>query len=82
VFVHHFTSFFYRFDGISGFSLAEAGDMLFSAAKGRAGQEMTLPFNFLTPVWYRLAIEVSRLTLTVEKLCDYFGYHGICSLEI
>jgi hypothetical protein len=42
----------HRFDGISGFPLAEIDGMSMSTASTRAGPEMKLPFDFLT----RLAI--------------------------
>jgi hypothetical protein len=55
---------------ISGFQYI--GGMSISAARGRAGPEMTSPFDSLTPICYRLAVGIFRLSLTVQKLFDFF----------
>jgi hypothetical protein len=72
VFKQHFPCILYRFDGISGFPLAETGETFISAARGRVGPEMTSPFDSLTS---GLASEILRPSLTVQKLFDFFDYY-------
>jgi hypothetical protein len=70
------------FRGISGFSLAETGEMSLSDARGRAAPEVTSPFDSLTPLWFRLAIENFPLSLTFKKFCDSFDYYCKCHVKM
>jgi hypothetical protein len=45
------------------------------AAPRRARPEMTSPLDSLTPIWYRLAVGVFRLSVTVQMLFDFFDRH-------
>jgi hypothetical protein len=65
----------YRFDGLSGFRLAETGEILISTVRGRSGPEVTSPFASFTPIWYWLGVEIFRLSPIVEKLFDFLDYH-------
>jgi hypothetical protein len=47
----------YRFDVISAFLIAENGGKTISAARGRVRPEVKSPFDSLTPIWYRSALE-------------------------
>jgi hypothetical protein len=49
--------------------------MLMSAARGRAEPEMKSSFDFLTPICYRLVVGIFHLSLTVQRLIDFFDYH-------
>jgi hypothetical protein len=39
---------------------------------GRAGPEMTSPFDSLTPICYRMVVGMFRLSATVQKLFSFF----------
>jgi hypothetical protein len=71
VFQQYFPSILYRFDGIYGFPLVESGGMSILVAKGRPEPEMTPLSDYLTRVCDRLAVEMLRLSLTVQKLFDF-----------
>jgi hypothetical protein len=49
--------------------------MSISAVSGRAGPEVTSPFDFLTQIWYMLAVENFHLSLTVQKKKTYQFKH-------
>jgi hypothetical protein len=57
VFFRHLPSILYRFDAISAFLSAENGRKTISAARGRSRPELSLPFDSLTPIWYRSVLE-------------------------
>jgi hypothetical protein len=61
----------HHFDGISGFHLAENGEMSISAARGRAGPKDKSPFDSLIPILYRLTVGILRLSLNVQKLLTF-----------
>jgi hypothetical protein len=52
--------------------------MSISVAMGRAGPEMTSPFDSLTPNCYTLVNGIFRPSVTVQKLLEFFDYHWKC----
>jgi hypothetical protein len=71
----------YRFDVISAFVIAENGRKTISAARGRVRPEVKSPFDSLTPIWYRSALEFFQLSFTCQKLFDFFDLHVKCPLK-
>jgi hypothetical protein len=65
--------FWYHFDVMTAFRHAETGEMTISVARVRARPEAMSPFDFLTTIRCRSAVGFFRLSLTVQKLFDYFN---------
>jgi hypothetical protein len=70
------------FDVISVFIVAENGGKTISAARGRVRPKMTSPFDFLTQIWYRSALDFIRLSFIVQKIFDVVYLLAKCTLKV